>query len=157
MPSLKKDNPFSRANKSKVHSMHHNEKNPIISKMMEKDLFSHWLGIERLEEKPGYCTLRMTIRPEMCNGFNIAHGGITYSLADSALAFASNSQGKHAVSIETSISHIKPLQAGDTIIATATEISCSNRIGIYEVKIENEKAELAALFKGTVFRKETEW
>ena len=66
----------------------------IIDAMMKKDLFSQWLGIERVEERVGYCKLKMTVRPEMCNGFEIAHGGITYSLADSALAFASNSNGR---------------------------------------------------------------
>src|SRR3982074_15384 len=100
--------------------------------MMEKDLFSQWLGVERMEEREGYCKLKMTVRAEMCNGFEIAHGGITYSFADSALAFASNSHGKQAVSIETSISHILPLRQGDTIIAIAEEKNCSNRIGIYE-------------------------
>jgi acyl-CoA thioesterase len=129
----------------------------IIDKMMSKDLFSQWLGVERLEEHEGFCKLRMTIREEMCNGFEIAHGGITYSLADSALAFASNSHGKHAVSIETSISHIKPLHAGDIITATAVLKSLSNRIGIYEVSVEDEKGELVALFKGTVFRKDSDW
>lgn len=125
--------------------------------MMEKDLFSQWLGVERVEERKGYCKLKMTVRPEMCNGFEIAHGGITYSFADSALAFASNSHGRQAVSIETSISHIQSLKSGDTIIAIAEEKNCSNRIGIYEVRIEKTNGELMALFKGTVFRKDSEW
>ncbi len=125
--------------------------------MMEKDLFSQWLGVERMEEKDGYCRLKMIIREEMCNGFGIAHGGITYSFADSALAFASNSHGKHAVSIETSISHIKPLKKGDTIIATAEEVSCSSRLGNYVVRVENENQELVALFNGVVFRKDINW
>lgn len=129
----------------------------IIDAMMSKDYFSQWLGIERLEERDGFCKLRMTVRPEMCNGFEIAHGGISYSLADSALAFASNSHGRQAVSVETSISHIKPLRAGDVITATAEEKSRSNKIAIYDVRVEKENGELAALFKGTVFRKETEW
>ena len=129
----------------------------IVDRMMNKDLFSQWLGIERLGEGAGYCKLRMTVRPEMCNGFEIIHGGITFSFADSALAFACNTHGRQAVSIETSISHIQPLKAGDVIIATAEEKSCSNRIGIYEVKVEKESGELVALFKGTVFRKDKEW
>ena len=129
----------------------------VIDRMMEKDLFSQWLGIERLDEGEGYCKLKMMVRAEMCNGFEIAHGGITYSLADSALAFASNSHGKQAVSIETSISHIKSLKAGDAIIATAQEQTISNRIGIYEIRVEKEDGELVALFKGTVFRKDSEW
>jgi len=129
----------------------------ITDAMMNKDYFSQWLGIQRLEERDGFCRLKMTIRKEMCNGFEIAHGGISYSFADSALAFASNSHGKHAVSIETSISHIKPLKTGDIIIATAEEKSRSNKLAIYEVRVEKESGELVALFKGTVFRKETEW
>jgi acyl-CoA thioesterase len=129
----------------------------IVDRMMSKDLFSQWLGVQRLGEDAGYCKLKMVLREEMCNGFGIAHGGITYSLADSALAFASNSHGRQAVSIETSISHIQPLKPGDVLIATAEEKNCSNRIGIYEVKVEKESGELVALFKGTVFRKEKEW
>jgi acyl-CoA thioesterase len=129
----------------------------IVNVMMSKDYFSQWLGIERLEEKEGFCKLRMTVRQEMCNGFEIAHGGISYSFADSALAFASNSHGRQAVSIETSISHLKPLKTGDIITATAEEKSCNNKIAIYDVRVEKENGELVALFKGTVFRKETEW
>jgi acyl-CoA thioesterase len=129
----------------------------IVDHMMEHDLFSQWLGIERLQEGAGFCKLRMTIRPEMCNGFGITHGGISFSLADSALAFASNSHGRQSVSIETSISHIRPLKTGDVIIATAEEKSLTNRLGIYDVRIEKEDGELVALFKGTVFRKDVEW
>jgi len=134
-----------------------NKANRIIDKMMEKDFFSQWLGIERLEEGDGYCSLKMIVRTEMCNGFGIAHGGITYSIADSALAFASNSHGQHALSIETSISHIKPLRAGDIIIATAEELNRSNRLGNYIIRVENDSQELVALFKGVVFIKQTEW
>ena len=130
----------------------------IVDAMMENDHFSQWLGIVRLEEREGYCRLQMTIRPEMCNGFGIAHGGITYSLADSALAFASNSKGRHALSIETSISHIQPLQGEDGIIATAEEKSYGNKIAIYEVRIVREEDDvLVALFKGTVYRKSIDW
>jgi len=129
----------------------------IVDAMMEKDHFSQWLGIVRLEEREGYCRLQMTVRPEMCNGFGIAHGGIAYSLADSALAFASNSRGRHALSVETSISHIRPLQAEDGIIATAEEKSLGNTMAIYEVRIESGDGELVALFKGTVYRKRQEW
>ncbi|SRR5690606_30445196 len=129
----------------------------IIDKMMSKDFFSQWLGIERLEEGEGFCKLRMQVREEMCNGFTIAHGGISYSLADSALAFASNSHGRKAVSIETSISHIKPVKTGDVLTATAAEKSLGNKIGIYEVRVENQDKVLVALFKGTVFRKDENW
>ena len=134
-----------------------NNTKKIIDRMMEKDLFSQWLGIERVEEGEGYSQLKMVIRPEMCNGFEIAHGGISFAFADSALAFASNSHGQHALSIETSISHIKPLKTGDVIIATAREKHLANKIGHYEVTVTKSDGQLVALFKGTVFRKETAW
>lgn len=134
-----------------------NKVKKIVDHMMEKDFFSQWMGIERLEEREGYSKLKMTIRPEMCNGFEIAHGGISFALADSALAFASNSHGRHAVSIETSISHVRAIRSGDSIIATALEKNLSNNIGVYEVNISKENGELVALFKGTVFRKNTTW
>ena len=125
----------------------------IIDAMMEKDYFSQWLGIERLEEGEGFCCLRMTIRKEMCNGFGIAHGGISFSFADSALAFASNSHGPKAVSMETSIAHIKPLHPGDVIIAKASELHVGRRTAHYKVDVTTESGELVALFKGTVFIK----
>lgn len=137
--------------------MHKNKVTKIIDAMMDKDLFSQWLGVERLEEKEGFCKLKMTIREEMCNGLGVAHGGISFSLADSALAFASNSHGRQALSIETSISHVKPLKAGDVIVATAVEQSLTNRIGNYYIEIQRETGEIVALFKGTVFRTEKEW
>ena len=134
-----------------------NQATTIVDKMMTRDLFTKWLGIERLEEKEGYSRLRMKIREDMCNGFDIAHGGICYSLADSALSFASNSHGKHALSIETSISHLMPLKAGTVIYATARELSLRNHLGHYEVRIETEDKQLAAFFKGTVYLKNTSW
>ena len=129
----------------------------VVTKMYDNDWFSQWLGIERLTIETGSCVLKMTIRKEMLNGFGIAHGGITYSLADSALAFASNSYGKMAVSVETSISHTKQLKEGDKITATAQEMSLTNKIAVYNVTIKNQHNELVGLFKGTVYRTSKEW
>lgn len=129
----------------------------IVNKMYDNDPFSRWLGIERLKTEPGHCVLRMAVRPEMLNGFAIAHGGITFSLADSAFAFASNSRGRHAVSIDTSISHMISLKAGDVITATAIEEQLGHRIGHYRVEVRNEAGEMAALFRGIVYRKSREW
>lgn len=129
----------------------------IIDAMYKKDDFSQWLGIERLEEGPGYSKVRMTIRKEMTNGFDIAHGGITFSFADSAFAFASNSRGIHAVSIETSISHTKSLKIGDIITAEAIEKNLTRKTGIYNVEVKNQDNEIVALFKGTVYRTGKEW
>jgi len=129
----------------------------VVTKMYDNDWFSQWLGIERLTIETGSCVLKMTIRKEMLNGFGIAHGGITYSLADSALAFASNSYGNMAVSVETSISHTKQLKEGDEITATVQEMSLSNKIAVYHVTIKNQNNEVVALFKGTVYRTGKEW
>ncbi len=129
----------------------------VVDKMMEHDAFSQWLGIERVEEGPGRSVLRMTVRKEMLNGFFIAHGGITYSLADSALAFASNSHGRKAVSIETSISHTESVHEGDVLTAEATEENAGNKISFYQVRVSNQHGRLVALFKGTVYRTGKEW
>ncbi len=125
--------------------------------MYDHDAFSQWLGIEILDLNVGYAVLQMTVRKEMTQGFGITHGGITYSLADSALAFASNAHGRQSLSIETSIAHTKAVNLGDQIKATATELSLTNRIGIYDVKIENQRGEIVALFRGTVYRTSKDW
>lgn len=125
--------------------------------MYNNDPFSQWLGIERVEDGAGISRLRMTVRDEMLNGFSIAHGGITYSLADSALAFAANAYGIQSVSIETSIAHTKPAQSGDVLETTVEELSLSRRLGVYQIKIHNQRDELVALFKGTVYRTGKSW
>lgn len=79
--------------------------------------------------------------------------GICYSLADSALAFASNGHGQHSVSIETSISHVKAVRPGDELRAEANEVATGRKTGQYEVKIYNQKEELVAWFKGTIYKK----
>ena len=128
----------------------------VVEKMMSSDWFSQWLGISVEEVSEGKCTLKMAIRKEMLNGFAIAHGGITYSLADSALAFASNSHGRKAVSIETSISHTVSMKEGDIITAIAEEVSLKEKIAIYNITIKNE-LDVVALFKGTVYRTSKNW
>ncbi len=129
----------------------------VVDKMYINDPFSLWLGIERLEDSPGRSVLRMTVRREMANGFGIAHGGITYSLADSALAFASNSHGRMAVSIETSISHTARVQEGDVLTAAATEEFLSNKIANYRIEVKNQDGKVVALFKGIVYRTSKDW
>lgn len=122
----------------------------IVQEMLEGDAFSKHLGMQLREIRLGSCSLQMVVNQEMVNGFGIAHGGITYSFADSALAFASNSHGFHCVSIETSISHIRPVHVGDTLTATAVEKHRGRTIGIYEVTISNQQNKNVALFKGIV-------
>lgn len=129
----------------------------VFHTMYDNDPFSIRMGMECLDIDKGTCILRMKVRHEMLNGFAIAHGGITYSLADSALAFASNSHGIKSVSIETSISHTAPVKEGDILIAFASEVSITNKIGIYQVTVINQENKTVALFKGTVFRTGKNW
>jgi acyl-CoA thioesterase len=125
--------------------------------MMSGDAFSQWLGIEVLEISEGYCKLKMTVREEMTNGFKIAHGGIAYSLADSCLAFAANSDGVQSVSVETSISHTKKVVSGDALTATAKEVNKSSKTALYNISITNQNNIEIAYFKGTVYRTGKEW
>ena len=129
----------------------------VFRKMYDNDAFSQWLGIEVVEVKDGYCELKMTVRKEMLNGFQIAHGGIAYSLADSALAFASNSHGRKSLSVETSISHTVSVKEGDVLTANTEELSLSNKIGVYHITITNQDNQEVAYFKGTVYRTTKEW
>lgn len=128
----------------------------IAKYMLAQDAFSTWLGIEILECREGYCKLGMRIREEMLNGMGKAHGGISFSLADTALAFASNSYGRQAVSIEASINHIESLQAGDYIIAEADLDITKYKLGFHLIKIKREE-EVIALFKGVVYRSSKIW
>ena len=124
----------------------------VINYLLENDKFSAWLGIEVLEVGPGSCKISMTVRDEMMNGFNIAHGGIAFSFADSALAIASNGYNKLSVALETSMSFTKPVKSGDKLTATATEVSLTNKIGVYNILITNQDSQTVGLFKGTVYR-----
>jgi acyl-CoA thioesterase len=129
----------------------------IVNFMFTNDAFSQWLGIERLNVAPGVCDLRMTVRSEMLNGFAIAHGGISYSLADTALAFASNAHGLKCYSVETSISHVKMVAEGDVLTTLVEEKSLSKRIGVYHITVFDQNNEAVAFFKGTVHRSEKSW
>ncbi|MFT4759072.1 MAG: acyl-CoA thioesterase [Paraglaciecola sp.] len=129
----------------------------VVDQMMKNDFYSQWLGIERIDNDAGKSVLQMKVRREMLNGFGTAHGAITFALADSALAFACNSHGRQAVSIETSISHTKAVKEGEILRAYAEEESLSHKIGFYKVIIKREDGEIVALFKGTVYRTSKEW
>lgn len=120
--------------------------------MMDDDAFSRWLGIEVKEIEPGHAELEMAVRPEMLNGFRVAHGGIVYSLADSALAFASNSHGRVALALENNISYTRKVEEGDLLTATAEELSLGSRIGVYRITVTRQDGKTVAVFRGTVFR-----
>ncbi|HVZ25391.1 MAG TPA: hydroxyphenylacetyl-CoA thioesterase PaaI [Sediminibacterium sp.] len=124
----------------------------VVAYMMQEDRFSQWLGIEILEVREGYSRIRMQVRPEMVNGFGIAHGGIAFSLADSAFAFACNNRNNLSVALDTAIQFIKPVQTGDMLTAEATEAHNGRSTGLYLISITNQTNETVAHFKGTCFR-----
>jgi len=130
----------------------------IINKMMlANDAFSKWLGINIEEISEDNIRLSLVITPEMSNGFGIAHGGIVYSLSDSALAFASNAYGRQALSIESSISHLKPLKIGEKVYVNSIKLHIGRTLGHFEVLSYNQIDQLVGIFKGTVFYNGQNW
>jgi acyl-CoA thioesterase len=124
----------------------------ITALMMEKDYFSQWLGLVVDESGPGFCRLHYRINDQMLNGFGIVHGGVLFSAADSAFAFACNSHGALTVALDVSISFTRPARSGDLLLVEARELHLGNRTGLYEIRTTNEAGELVALFKGTAYR-----
>jgi len=124
----------------------------VVNHLMENDLFSQWLGIEILEVSEGYSKIKMTVRKEMINGFGIVHGGVAFSLADSAFAFACNNRNNLSVALDTSINFIKPVHVDDVLTAEAKELHDGRSTGLYHVTITNQHGHVVALFKGTCFR-----
>ncbi|MBV7269312.1 PaaI family thioesterase [Winogradskyella luteola] len=128
----------------------------IPYKMLSQDAFSTWMGIEILECEIGRCKVAMTVRKDMLNSMNYAHGGISYSLADTAFGFTANTHGKYAVSIETSINHIEALEEGDYLVAESVIEKVNNKLGFNIVEVKRGD-ELVALFKGVVYRTAKNW
>ena len=126
--------------------------NEVVAHMLEHDLFSKWLGIAVLDVSPGYSKITMTVRPEMINGFGIVHGGIAFSLADSAFAFACNNRNVLSVALDTSINFVKPVHVGDVLTAEAKELHNGKSTGLYHIAIANQNAHMVAVFKGTCYR-----
>ena len=124
----------------------------VVTGMMARDAFSQWLGIEVLVMRPDESVVRMTVRAEMVNGFGVAHGGISYSLADSALAFAANTNGNITVAIDNGITYPAAIHVGDILTAKCTKDSTTRRLGFYRVTVRNQKDEVVATFKGTVYK-----
>ena len=128
----------------------------IPYKILSQDAYSSWLGIEILSCEIGRIKVGMTIRKEMLNRMNKAHGGISYALADTAFGFSANTHGRYAVSIETSINHIEALHLGDYITAEATLDVQKTKVGFNIVEVKKGD-ELVALFKGVVYRTNKDW
>ena len=116
--------------------------------MWARDKASRALGMEITKVGRGRATMRMAVRPEMCNGHRICHGGMIFALADSAFAFACNSHNAVTVANNCTISFIAPAREGDSLIADAVERHRGGRSGVCDVTITNQDARLIALFRG---------
>ena len=134
--------------------MNDEKANAVVFHMMEHDLFSQWLGIELLLIKEGYSKIKMTVRKEMINGFGIVHGGIAFSLADSAFAFACNNRNILSMALDTSINFLKPVHVGDELTAEAKELHNGRTTGLYHIRISNQHDHEVAIFKGLCYRTE---
>jgi acyl-CoA thioesterase len=120
--------------------------------MLRLDQFSQWLGIEIVEVSEGYCKAKMKLREEMINGLGVVHGGIAFSLADSAFAFACNNRNNLSLALDTSMNFTKPLLPGDELVAEAKELHNGKSTGVYLVTLYNQNNVQVGLFKGTCFR-----
>lgn len=123
-----------------------------VERMLVTDAFSRWLGVEVLEVAVGRAVLRMTVRPEMVNGFGTAHGGIVFAFADSALAFCTNSDGTISVALDCTISYPAAVRPGDVLIATGVRETTTNKIGFASVTVRNQDEVVVGHFRGTVYR-----
>jgi acyl-CoA thioesterase len=124
----------------------------LVAAMLARDAFSAWLGLEVVSVAPGACTVRATVRPEMLNGFGVCHGGVTYAVADSALAFASNTHGRVTMSVDNGISYLATVASGDVLTARAEEESAGARVAFYRVTVRKQDRTTVAIFRGTVYR-----
>jgi acyl-CoA thioesterase len=124
----------------------------VFDKMMSTDYFSQWLGIEGVEHREGYCQIKMEVRKEMLNGFGIVHGGVTFSLADSALAFAANSYNVLSITLDGFITYPNPGKKGDILIAEAIEKTSNKKTAMYDVTVRNQNGLPIGLYRATVYR-----
>ena len=124
----------------------------VVNQMLKDDLFSQWLGIQIVEIRKGFSKIKMTVRSEMMNGLGIVHGGIAFSLADSAFAFACNSRNNLSVALDTAINFLKPVHVDDELVAETREIHNGKSTGLYQITITNQRNHIVAVFKGTCFR-----
>jgi acyl-CoA thioesterase len=120
--------------------------------MMERDHASRGLGMRVTSMRPGSAHIEMKVRADMLNAFDICHGGFITLLADSAFAFACNSYNELTVASSLSIDFIAPVRGGDVLSARATEVSLSNRTGVYDVEVVNQSGMRVAVFRGRSYR-----
>jgi acyl-CoA thioesterase len=124
---------------------------PNAAAMYSRDATAPAFGIELIDASPEAATVRMVVRPEMCNGLGVIHGGMTFLLADSAMAFASNSalpHGSGAFAVTAEIDWLAPARAGDVLTATAALLAASGRTRVWDVRVTGQADAVVAVFRG---------
>jgi len=106
------------------------------------------MGIELLACEPGRAVMRMVVMPLHLNGHKICHGGFIFTLADSTFAFACNSRNHNTVANGCSIEFLRPAHEGDVLTAESVEQNLAGRHGIYDIRVNNQKGQAVALFRG---------
>jgi acyl-CoA thioesterase len=129
-----------------------NRPRAIVEHMMKQDTFSRWMGVNIEEVREGYCRISCTVTDNMLNGYQVTHGGILFSLADSALAFSAATYGRVSLAIDNSISFTKKSTSGDRLTAVSECLNLTHKTGLFETRILNEKQEIIAVMKATVYR-----
>ena len=120
--------------------------------MYARDAAARWLDISIEEVRPGYARLSMHVTESMLNGHDVAHGGLVFTLADTAFAYACNSRNERNVALNAAISFAAPARLGDKLVAVSEERSRAGRTGVYDVEVQNQGQETLALFRGTSYR-----
>ncbi|RIX43482.1 MAG: hydroxyphenylacetyl-CoA thioesterase PaaI [Rhodocyclales bacterium GT-UBC] len=120
--------------------------------MWTRDRAAQALGLRIDAVRPGYARLSMAVRPDMVNGHHICHGGMIFSLADTAFAYACNSYNKNTVASACHIDFLAPGKEGETLEAEAIEQSQSGRTGVYDVTVRSASGRTIALFRGKSYR-----
>lgn len=120
--------------------------------MLNQDEFSKWMGIKLIEIREKYCLIEMPVKKEMINGLKTVHGGVTFSFADSALAFSSNNTNDASVALNCLINFSKAVKLGDTLRAESILVADTRKTGVYDISIKNQDGILVASFRGTVYK-----
>ena len=124
-----------------------------MDKNVKNDVFAQFVGIELVDIQKGFAVTRLNINKNHMNGINIAHGAAVFALADFAFAAASNSHGIPAVALNVTISYIKAVRSGETLTATAKEISAGPKVANYTINVTNDQGDMVAVFQGLAYRK----
>ena len=117
--------------------------------MWKNDYSSQWFGMEIMDVDEGSAILSLVVQEHHTNGHGICHGGVTFTLADSAFAFACNSRNQATVAQHNAITYIAPANLGDTLTATAKEVNLVGKSGIYDVTVSNQDGSIIAEFRGS--------